>query len=89
MSQPAVCSWVVTALAAPGTPEALAARTGTWGGAVVVVVVGVGGWVVVVTVGPAAVPDGPAVVGWMTPRSRTVLITKAARTMTALIAVVF
>jgi hypothetical protein len=59
---------------------------------VVVVVVGAGGWVVVVTVGPAAVPAVPAVpavLGWMTPRSRTVLTTKAARTMTALIAVLF
>jgi hypothetical protein len=53
---------------------------------VVVVVVGTGGRVVVLTVGPAAVP---VEVGWITPRSSTVVTTKAARTMTPLMAEVF
>ena len=53
------------------------------GGAVVVVVVAWGGWVVVVADEPAALPDVDGV-GWMTPRTSTVVITNPASTMSAL-----
>ena len=83
MSQPAVWSWVVTDAGGPGHSRGVGHQHRDLAGAmVVVVVVGTAGLVVVVTAERAPVPD-VEVVGWMTPRTSTVVTTKTTNTMAA------
>src|ERR1700736_6267564 len=83
MFHPPTWSRLVTVAAAPGTPEALATRTGTRLGGAVVVVAGWAGWVVVVG-GVTTDPEADlTATGWITPSNSTVVTPNATMTMNA------